>query len=146
MLVAAAAGYLAGARDLRPAVMQTDRDFDLAVSQRGVEAWVSYFADDGAMTNSAGTIVRGHEGVRKLMAPLFGDKEASLRWQPDFAEVAKSGDLAYTTGPAKFRGRNPQGKRVERDSRYLTVWRRQKDGSWKVAFDIGTSGPVRIVE
>lgn len=146
MLVAAAAGYLAGARDLRPSVMQADRDFDLAVSRQGADAWVSAFAADGAMSTSAGAIVRGHGKIRALMAPLFAEPENSLRWQPDFAEVAASGDLAYTTGPARFRGRNAEGKRIERDSRYLTVWRRQKDGSWKVAFDLGTGGQVRVLD
>lgn len=145
VFLSAFAGYLAGARDSRQAVLEADRAFDLAVSQRGAEAWVSYFAEDGAMAKSGGEIVRGKDAIGKLMGPLFADRENSLRWQPDFVEVAKSGELAYTTGPAKLRGKDAEGRWIERDSRYLTVWKRQKDGSWKAAFDLGTGGRVRIV-
>ena len=119
---------------------------DFAVSKNGVDAWISFFAEDGAMSKNDGTVVRGRGAIRTLMAPLLANGDSSLRWQPDLAEVAKSGELAYSTGPAKMRGRNAAGKRIERDSRYLTIWKRQKDGSWKLAFDIGTGGPVRVVE
>lgn len=145
ILLAAAAGYLAGARDGREAILQADRDFDLAVSQRGVDAWTAAFAEDGAMSKSDGTVVRGRDAIRALMAPMFAEKETSLRWKPDFAEMARSGELGYTTGPAKLRGKNAQGQTVERDSRYLTVWKKQKDGTWKVAFDLGTGGQARVV-
>lgn len=82
------------------------------MSRQGADARVSFFAEDGAMSKSDGELVRGKPAIRALMNPVFADKETSLRWQPDFAEVAKSGDLAYTTGPATFRGKNAEGNRI----------------------------------
>ena len=79
ILASVSAGYLIGARDLRPAVMQADRDFDLAVSRQGADAWVSFFAEDGSMSKSDGELVREKPAIRALMNPVFADKETSLR-------------------------------------------------------------------
>jgi hypothetical protein len=53
-----------------------------------------------------------------------------LNWWPNFAGVARSGDLAFTTGPATVNGGKP-------GIFYFTVWSRQKDGGWKWVFDGG---------
>jgi ketosteroid isomerase-like protein len=58
-----------------------------------------------------------------------------LNWTPEFADIAASGDLGYTTGPWEFR-RNPQDVPVA-FGHYVTLWRKQSDGAWKVEIDIG---------
>jgi ketosteroid isomerase-like protein len=55
--------------------------------------------------------------------------------------VIGGGDVGYTTGRSVLRERDRDGKIVERHSEYLTVWRRQRDGSWKVVFDTGSTLP-----
>jgi uncharacterized protein (TIGR02246 family) len=132
--------------DAREALMQADRDFDAVTAAKGADGWASFFAEDGRMYRANGEIVRGRAAIRALMAPLFGNPKNSLRWQPDSAEVAQSADLGYTTGTSKARVAGPDGKIAERDGKYVTIWRKQKDGSWKVALDIGVSGPPRTVD
>lgn len=146
LLLAAAAGYQAGARrDHRHELLEADRAFDRATAERGVSGWTSYFAADGKMVRGNGEIVTGPPAIEKLMQPLFAEPATSLRWAPDFAESSKSGDLGYTIGSSKLRSRDAAGKATERDGRYVTIWRKVA-GQWKVALDIGTSGPVRAVE
>ena len=131
--------------DPREALMQADRDFDKATAAKGVDGWVSFFAEDGKMYGRGGDLVTGRAGIRELMAPRFADPKATLRWEPTFAAVSKSGDLGYTTGKSK--GRTVEdGKLMEREGRYLSIWRKQKDGSWKVEIDHGNAGPPRPVE
>ncbi len=74
-----------------------DADFDRAVAEKGVDAWVAAFAEDGIMFR-AGEIVRGHAAIRELMAPTFSTPGFSLRWKPVHADIAASGDLGYTYG------------------------------------------------
>lgn len=52
-----------------------------------------------------------------------------LNWWPNFAGMARSGDLGFTTGPATINGK--------RGIFYFTVWARQKDGGWKWIYDGG---------
>jgi ketosteroid isomerase-like protein len=54
-------------------------------------------------------------------------------------EVARSGDLAYTRGAYQLSFKSPQGTQVTDQGKYLTVYRRQPDGSWKAVEDIFNS-------
>ena len=62
---------------------------------------------------------------------------SQLTWQPAFADIAKSADLGYTTGPWEIR-RTPQDAPAG-FGHYVTVWKKQPDGAWKIAIDIGIS-------
>ncbi len=147
-LVAAAflGGYQLGAyRDHRAALIEVDRAFDSATAERGAAGWTSFFAADGKMVRSTGEIVTGPTAVQALMHPLFDNKDNSLRWRPEFAETSRAGDLGYTVGSSKFRHKDAAGRLVENTGRYVTIWRKS-GSSWKVALDIGTSGPPAPVE
>jgi ketosteroid isomerase-like protein len=64
----------------------------------------------------------------------------SLEWEPQFAGIAASGDLGFTTGPSiRWNKRDSSGTRHH--GQFFSVWRKQKDGTWGVAVDIGTSLP-----
>lgn len=147
MALAVGAGYLLGARkDFRQDVMAADRAFDARTAEQRIDGWVAHFAPDGKMVRRSGEIVEGHEAIRKYMGPVLAEAGASLRWAPEFAEASKSGDLGYTCGRSKFKGRDEAGAAVESDGRYVTIWRRAADGAWKVALDIGVSNPPRKVQ
>lgn len=61
-----------------------------------------------------------------------------LSWDPEVAAVSSSGELGYTTGPWEFRASGPKDS-VSGAGHYVTVWRRDSTGTWKMAVDIGTS-------
>jgi ketosteroid isomerase-like protein len=63
-----------------------------------------------------------------------------LSWEPIFAYVARSNDLGYTTGPWEFRPKSLEDTPVAYGN-FVSIWKRQKDGVWKVALDIGTDNP-----
>jgi ketosteroid isomerase-like protein len=65
------------------------------------------------------------------------DPARTLAWQPLLVEVSKSGDLGYSIGSYEARKTDASGTHVVGTGKYMTVWRRQKDGSWKVVFDSG---------
>ena len=60
----------------------------------------------------------------------------TLSWKPVGADVAASGDLGYTWGNWKY-----QAPDTAYYGNYFTAWKKQKDGSWKVALDGGNSSP-----
>jgi len=62
-----------------------------------------------------------------------------LIWHATGAEAAKSGDLGYSTGKFDLSYTDPSGKQISDHGKYVTVWKKQKDGSWKVVRDIFNS-------
>ncbi|MCC6963438.1 MAG: nuclear transport factor 2 family protein [candidate division Zixibacteria bacterium] len=60
---------------------------------------------------------------------------AYLNWQPEFIEIASSGDLGYSTGPWEYRS-----SRTDTTSYYghfVSIWQRQADGKYQVLADLG---------
>jgi len=117
-------------------LLDADRAFARAVATGRLDAWVGFFADSGTQFR-AGRPVVGRAAVREFMAPAFADTTWQLTWEPHRAEIATSGDLGYTIGRYESRHRDANGAEVVRTGSYVTIWRRQPDGQWKVAVDIG---------
>jgi ketosteroid isomerase-like protein len=51
------------------------------------------------------------------------------------------GDLGYTSGPCEFTSKDTQGNVVSQRGSFVTIWRKQPDGIWKVELDIGVPAP-----
>jgi ketosteroid isomerase-like protein len=123
------------------AVLAADREFARDTAARGAEAWASWFAPDGLMFPAGKPAVQGRERIRELMSdlrdPRTGEGELTIEWEPIGGGMSASGDLAWTYGSARIA--TPHG---ERSARYLTVWRKQPDGTWRVQADLGNPGPA----
>ena len=124
----------------RGALMDADRAFNRATAARRTDGWMEFIAEDGEMIRSAGTIT-GRAAIREAMAKAFADTSFSLTWEPLQADVGASGDLGYTNGRYEARFRDAKGNAAMRTGRYLTIWKKQADGSWKVVRDIGVQDP-----
>jgi ketosteroid isomerase-like protein len=70
-------------------------------------------------------------------------KDLQLIWEPRYGDVAASGELGYLTGPVRnIRASRDGGK--PRFSNYASVWKRQKDGAFKVVMDVGINTPSAV--
>ncbi|SHI84150.1 YybH family protein [Lutispora thermophila] len=124
-------------KNLRRFLMDLDRQFDKDTSTGGIDAWVSYFADDGVMVLSQGDDLKGRQEIYKSMERAFSLPEFSLRWEPIDAKVSEDGSLGYTYGKYVRRYLDDKGDEVLATGKYTTVWQKQRDGSWKIVLDIG---------
>lgn len=70
----------------------------------------------------------------------------SLSWRPVYAAVAGSYDLGFTIGVDIATGRGQSGAAVQRFGKYLAVWQRQRDGSWKFLIQGGNGTPPRATD
>jgi ketosteroid isomerase-like protein len=119
-------------------LLEADRAFDSATAARGLEGWVSFAADSGRQIDEHGDFITGPAAIREAMRGLLNDTTRSLRWAPDQAEISADGSLGYTWGRWTMTARDSAGAHQTGQGRYLTVWRRQPDGSWKYVADVGT--------
>jgi ketosteroid isomerase-like protein len=125
----------------RAQILKADTDFARAVADRNREAFLSFLADVTTFNGGAPGELRGREAVWEGWRAFFAADGPVLSWAPTSGEVVGAGDLGYTTGRATTRLKGPDGAPIERHSEYLTVWRRQADGTWKVIFDTGSTLP-----
>ena len=70
-------------------------------------------------------------------------REHELTWEPRTGDVAASGELGWLTGPSTFIDRTDP-KAQPRYGNYLSVWRRQPGGAWRVFIDVGADAPQPV--
>jgi ketosteroid isomerase-like protein len=122
-------------------IMQADRDFNKATQEKRAEGWLAYFALDEAALPDPPTV--GKQAITDRYQKMFGNPDFKLSWDPTKAEVFPGDKMGYTTGKYVARFKNKEGKAMESTGRYLTVWRKQDDGSWKIVTDAGSAdGPA----
>ncbi len=125
----------------RAALQDVDRAFNRATAQRRADGWMDFMASDGALIRPTGTVTGA--AVRDAVTKMFADTSFSLTWEPVQADVGVSGDLGYTVGNWIAQYRNAKGEPATSTGRYLTIWKRQADRSWRVVQDIGVQDPAR---
>ena len=103
------------------------------------DAFLAFIADDGLLFRPGAVNGKKWMLEHPATAPPAG-KKPLLAWQPSFAGMAASGDMGFTTGPwearADIKDDKPQGY-----GHFVTVWKKQADGSWKFVVDLGISHP-----
>ena len=84
-------------------------------------------------------LMTGREAIRAGLKEEFSDPNSHLEFQPEKIEVAKSEDMAYSEGTYAYTSTDPKTKKaVIEHGNYVEVYKKQGDGSWKVAADIAT--------
>lgn len=96
------------------------------------DAFIHFAAPDGII------IRRAPVNAIELWTSTSPAPTGQLSWYPIFADVSRAGDLGYTTGPWEFRDK-PTDKDASGNGHFITLWRKQSDGTWKYEFDMGVS-------
>jgi uncharacterized protein (TIGR02246 family) len=97
---------------------------------------VSFYTDDAVQMSPKAPATKGKENIRKNWAPMLAMPGPGLSFQTTTVEVARSGDIAYETGTYDFATADKKGKTSDEKGKYVVVWKKQSDGSWKAAVDI----------
>lgn len=113
-----------------------------STSETPLETIFTGFADDARVLAPGIPMAEGWEESRAVFAELEELPGYSLEYTPQMAEVGGAADLGYTIGTYHMTLPDSDGSISEIDGKYLTIWKRQPDGSWKVAVDMfNTNGP-----
>jgi uncharacterized protein (TIGR02246 family) len=129
VLALAAWTAAAASAELAEQVRKTETAFAKSMADRDHAAFVSHLAEDAVFFGD-GSLQRGKAEVAAAWKPMFEGPTASFSWKPEEVAVLESGTLALSSGPVY----DASGKRI---GTFNSVWRREKDGSWKVVFDKG---------
>jgi len=117
-------------------VRQTELAFAKAFADRDKAKFFSFVLDDATFL-SAGRTLEGKQKVVAGWSPFFDGPQAPFAWAPDRVTVSADGQLGLSSGPVF----DPDGNHA---GSFMSTWRKQSDGTWKIAFDGSGPGPAVI--
>ena len=119
----------------RRALREVDRELSRASQSRNLDAFTALLDTNTVFVSESGPPARGRQAVRIKWATFFDPAGPSLTWEPYEGEVGSEGDLGYTRGKFLFEGKDRSGQPVTERGEYLSIWRKQPDGAWRLVVD-----------
>lgn len=120
--------------DTEKSLMAIDRAFSRFCQKNGINAaFMKYIADDGVVLRPNTMPIIGKDAISNLYSG--DDSGLILSWEPLSAEVAASGELAFTYGVYEFTVQEAVHKGT-----YVSIWRKNSEGDWRLALDSGNEG------
>ena len=130
-----------GVREARAAIEAANAKFSDAFARGDAKALAALYTHDAVVFPPDSEAIRGHEAIGKFWKATrdSGVQTAALTT----VDVGRSGDVAYEVGKVSLTIR-PAGKELTTAvAKYVVVWKRQADGSWKLHRDIWNSVPAK---
>ncbi len=130
--------------DTRASDVQAIKDIEAAwvrdIAAKDADKFANYFAEDGSALYPGAATLNGKAAVKAAMAMYFADPNFSLTFQSTRAMASKGRDMVYSQGTYTMTMTDPKTKKPMTDKgKFLTVYTKQADGSWKVAADTSNS-------
>jgi ketosteroid isomerase-like protein len=114
--------------------------FAKATAEGGGKAFAAWFAEDGISMGNGQIPAHGREAIAK--EATWSPKNYQLLWTPTEGVISPAGDMGYTWGHYEGRSRDADGNSKVTTGRYLTIWRKEPDGTWKVLLDASQDEPA----
>ncbi|MGA1998300.1 MAG: SgcJ/EcaC family oxidoreductase [Bryobacteraceae bacterium] len=126
--------------DTRADDVQAVKDIEAAslkdAAAKDADKWASYFAEDASGLFPGDEMLNGKAAIKAAMATYFADPNFSMTLQSTRAMASKGGDMAYSQGTYTMTVTNPKTQKpMTHKGKYLTVYTKQADGSWKAVAD-----------
>ena len=130
--------------DTREADIKAVKDVEAAwlkdAGTKDVDKLVSYYSDDAVVLMPNVPAIVGSNNIKAAMRSMLADPNFALTFHSTSAEASKGGDFVYTIGAYSMTMSGPKGKKPITDKgKYLTVYKKQADGSWKAVADMNSS-------
>ena len=112
------------------AVRNADVKWSKAAAAHDMNGVFAYYTDDAVVLPANGEMLTNKSGVQKAwMEMLIPGVDVS--WTSMWVEASKSGEMVYDVGSYTMTTKIAKGKTVNDRGKYLAVWKKQTDGSWK---------------
>ena len=121
------------------AIREADSAWSKVAEANQVDEHLAYFLDDAVVLGPNEPMATGKEAIREMVGGMFAMPGFSVKWQLTKVEAARSGDFGYSMGTYELSMNDPKGRPMADRGKYVTVWKKQADGSWKVAVDMFNS-------
>ena len=110
-----------------------------AAEAKDLEKCMSFYVDDPVLFVPGAPAVVGKDAVRKALQGFLAVGALKLETSGTIIDVASSGDLAFERGSYANTITDAKGKTTTETGKLVLVWKKQGDGSWKIAADTNAS-------
>jgi ketosteroid isomerase-like protein len=118
------------------AIRNASLEWSQAAQAKDLTKCVSYYAEDAQVFPPGGPLVTGADAIRATWGGLLSAPGPGLSFSSTKAEASRGGDLAYESGVYEFTTLDKHGHPNIEKGKYVVVWKKQPDGSWKAIADI----------
>jgi ketosteroid isomerase-like protein len=106
-------------------------------ASKNAAKFAEYYADDATVMIPNEPIFRGMDNIKAVLTPMMQDPNFALSFTA--SKIEASGILVYSEGTYSRTNTGRDGKPFVDTGKYLTVWKKQADGTWKAIEDIYNS-------
>jgi len=124
------------------AIEKLDNDWFKAAAAKDLDTCASYYLDDAVILSEGSPAIIGKDNIRKFLQGMVNAPSVKFNFVGSTVDVARSGDLAMDHGTVQVTTTDKKGKTTTRTSQAVLVWKKQPDGSWKVAADTSAPNPA----
>ena len=128
-------------RAVESTLKELDAQWSKAAAAKDLDKTVSYYSDDAIVLPPNAPAATTKEAIKGVWKGMITNPGYAGGWTATKVEVARSGDLAYLSGTYDMTLNDAKGKPVKDRGKYVEVWKKQADGSWKTVADIWNSDP-----
>lgn len=118
------------------ALRAMDSALSAAVAARDPERTAGFYADNAVLMPVAEPIVEGRAAIREEWRHVFGIPGFTNTSRLVAVEASRAGDLAYLRGIYETPMLGPGGQQVIERGKWVSLWKRQADGEWRIVVDI----------
>jgi uncharacterized protein (TIGR02246 family) len=135
----------ANADSVKQAIKADEAKWNQQIKAKDTEGLASHYTDDAYFVGPGGAPSDGSTAIRQFYANGLTDPALDVNIASDKIDVAASGDMAYSRGhyTEKYTDRKT-GKIMTDKGSYLSVYKKQPDGSWKMVEDFATTDPDSV--
>jgi len=128
------------------AVKAADLEWSKAAAAHDLNGVFSFYASDAVVLPSNKEMLTNKSAVQKSWMDML-TPNVDLSWTPMWVEAAKSGEMVYVVGSYTMTSKAGKGKTVTDHGKYMEVWKKQPNGSWKAIADtwnsdLATGSPI----
>lgn len=120
-------------------LLELEGRFSQETTDGGGKAFATWFADDAVTLSNGKPAVLGRGAIAQ--AANWDPKTYQLSWVAQGAQMGPSNDMGFTWGRYEGHATDHNGKPIVTSGRYITIWKKLPDGSWKVAMDASADEP-----
>jgi uncharacterized protein (TIGR02246 family) len=119
---------------VRKGIEEACAKYSQAIQEANVAGVIDVYTADATLLPPGGEIVKGRQAIEEVYTNFIriGMKDVAFT----IIELGGNGNIAYEIGKTKVRIQSEGQAAIMDSTKYLVIWKRQADNTWKVHADI----------